>query len=166
MAKGIEADELAEMGRRVAIRRVRPADRDDAAQEFALAALLAARDAPPADNLRGYQYHAGYRAALRVAARRTGERRRERELDGHGPIDPAGPAAGEYRVLVRELLARLPARARQVLILRYGLDGGSAHTLAEIGDLLGISAQRVLQIQRKALRTLQRPQNPSDYHYR
>jgi RNA polymerase primary sigma factor len=53
-------------------------------------------------------------------------------------------------------LAELPAREQRVLTLRFGLDGGEAHTLAEVGALLGVGRERARQIERQALLTLRR----------
>ena len=49
-----------------------------------------------------------------------------------------------------ELLAHLPERARQVLIRRYGVDGGEPATLRELAEELGVSRERVRQLQREA----------------
>ncbi len=48
-------------------------------------------------------------------------------------------------------LSSLDDRERRVLTLRHGLDGQHPHTLAEVGRLLKISTQRVLQLERRAL---------------
>ena len=55
-----------------------------------------------------------------------------------------------------EALARLENRERTVLILRYGLgDGdGEPKTLGEIGGRLGVSRERVRQIETEALKRL------------
>ena len=49
-----------------------------------------------------------------------------------------------------EAVARLPERERYVLIRRYGLDDRDPVTLAELGDELKISRERVRQLQREA----------------
>lgn len=49
------------------------------------------------------------------------------------------------------LISELPSRERRVLYLRYGLAGESEHTLEEVGDILGISRERVRQLQLRAL---------------
>ena len=51
---------------------------------------------------------------------------------------------------VNEVLALLPPREAQVLRLRFGLSGGHAHTLSEIGNKLGITRERVRQIEAQA----------------
>ncbi len=55
---------------------------------------------------------------------------------------------------LREAIQRLPERARYVLVRRYGLDHRGPATLAELGDELEISRERVRQLQREAERIL------------
>jgi RNA polymerase primary sigma factor len=51
-------------------------------------------------------------------------------------------------------LSSLPERERQVLILRYGLDDSEPKTLEEIGRRLGLTRERVRQIELESLRRL------------
>jgi RNA polymerase primary sigma factor len=52
----------------------------------------------------------------------------------------------------------LSPRERQVLRLRYGLgDGAREHTLGEIADVLGVTSERVRQIESAALSKLRQP---------
>ena len=51
-------------------------------------------------------------------------------------------------------LLELPAREREVLTLRYGLDGTEPKTLEEIGRKLGLTRERVRQIELDSLRRL------------
>ena len=56
---------------------------------------------------------------------------------------------------VQDLLARLPERERRVVELRYGLDGdGRCATLGEVGEEIGVTRERVRQVQNTALRRL------------
>jgi RNA polymerase primary sigma factor len=55
---------------------------------------------------------------------------------------------------VRRLVDDLEARERRVLMLRFGLVSRSPMTLREVGRELGISRERVRQIERRALRQL------------
>ena len=55
---------------------------------------------------------------------------------------------------LHDLLAKLPARERQVLSWRFGLGDDRDHTLEAIGNKLGLSRERIRQIETAALRTL------------
>ena len=57
-------------------------------------------------------------------------------------------------VQLKEAIERLPERARYVLVRRYGLDDRQPATLAELGNELEISRERVRQLQREAERIL------------
>jgi RNA polymerase primary sigma factor len=57
-------------------------------------------------------------------------------------------------VQIRDLLKSLTPRERQVIQLRYGLDGRREHTLQEAGRRLGLSHEAVRQVESRALRKL------------
>jgi RNA polymerase primary sigma factor len=52
------------------------------------------------------------------------------------------------------LLSELTPREQQILRLRYDEDGNKAMTLQEVGGEIGLSRERVRQIQKKALMKL------------
>ena len=56
-----------------------------------------------------------------------------------------------------EALQRLSDRERVVVGMRFGLDGQREHTLAEVAAQLGVSVERVRQIQVRALAKLDTP---------
>jgi RNA polymerase primary sigma factor len=53
-----------------------------------------------------------------------------------------------------ESVARLPERQRHVLVRRYGLDGEKPATLADLSEELGVSRERIRQLQRETERAL------------
>jgi RNA polymerase primary sigma factor len=55
-----------------------------------------------------------------------------------------------------DALAELPARERKVLELRFGLDDDQPKTLREIGEVMGLSRERMRQIESRALNKLRR----------
>jgi RNA polymerase primary sigma factor len=67
----------------------------------------------------------------------------------------AGTVIGEMEMgWLADALEKLPERHRRVLIKRYGLGEEEAATLAQLSEELGISRERVRQLQREAERIL------------
>src|SRR5829696_5699074 len=67
----------------------------------------------------------------------------------------AGTVIGEMEIdWLAEAVVRLPERHRYVLIKRYGLGDEETATLAQLSEELGISRERVRQVQREAERML------------
>ena len=56
---------------------------------------------------------------------------------------------------VNRVLASLPRREREVIELRYGIVGGQACTLEEVGRAFNITRERVRQIENRTLKKLQ-----------
>ena len=55
---------------------------------------------------------------------------------------------------IARLLGRLAEREAWVLKMRYGLIDGHEHTLEDVGQQLGVTRERIRQIESKALRKL------------
>ena len=56
-------------------------------------------------------------------------------------------------------LDELSEREASIIKLRFGLEGNRSHTLKELGEIFGVTRERIRQIQQKALRKLRSPQN-------
>jgi RNA polymerase primary sigma factor len=72
--------------------------------------------------------------------------------DAATPAEEVEQEHGDSKV--RQVVGGLPSPDRDVLTLRYGLGGTEAVALRETGRRLGISAERVRQIEDRALRKL------------
>jgi RNA polymerase primary sigma factor len=58
---------------------------------------------------------------------------------------------------LREAMSHLTAREREILTLRYGLNDGTAHTLEEVGRILGLTRERIRQLEAEAMKKLRDP---------
>ena len=79
------------------------------------------------------------------------------------PDLPAVEPVAEERVLareVREAVERLPERERLIVERRYGLRNGEPATAREVGEVVGLSQQRVAQIGAKAESRLRKEMTP------
>jgi RNA polymerase sigma factor (sigma-70 family) len=73
------------------------------------------------------------------------------------PEDEAADALLSQQI--RQLINALPVREKRVIELRFGLDNGTGRTLEEVSNEMGITRERVRQIELKALKNLRDPQN-------
>src|SRR5436305_155281 len=77
-------------------------------------------------------------------------------------VDPEEAAQQEdLRGQLEGMLDSLGGRERQVIELHYGLDGAEDRTISQIGDALGVSRERIRQIEAKALRKLRHLSRPN-----
>jgi RNA polymerase primary sigma factor len=75
---------------------------------------------------------------------------------GEGPLPDEEVEVSLRCQALAEALAALSDREQKVLILRYGLDDAEPKTLEEIGRRLGLTRERVRQIETEALKRLAR----------
>ncbi len=73
-----------------------------------------------------------------------------------------GPADAATRVMLTQavgaVLNELSEREQEIVRLRFGLDGGQAKTLEEVGREFGVTRERIRQIEAKTLAKLRHPQ--------
>ena len=74
------------------------------------------------------------------------------DMQEHAPDRILGDS--ETLDLLRNLVEQLCPREREVLQMRFGLDGHQVMTLEEVGDAVGCTRERVRQIQNKAIKKL------------
>ena len=61
------------------------------------------------------------------------------------------------RERMEQLLTTLPPREARILRLRYGLQNGRTYTLEEVGRKMGLTRERIRQIETQALNRLRHP---------
>ncbi|MCI7640254.1 MAG: RNA polymerase sigma factor RpoD [Clostridiales bacterium] len=72
-----------------------------------------------------------------------------------------GPADATSNALLaealKEILDTLTEREADVLRMRFGMYDGRTHTLEEVGQIFGVTRERIRQIENKAIRKLRHP---------
>lgn len=79
-------------------------------------------------------------------------------IEDQDAIAPTDAAAFEMlKEQLEDVLDTLTDREENVLRLRFGLDDGRTRTLEEVGQVFGVTRERIRQIEAKALRKLRHP---------
>jgi RNA polymerase nonessential primary-like sigma factor len=79
-------------------------------------------------------------------------------LEDHHPTPEQVLTRAQLRADLMALLEELSSREASVIRLRFGLEDDTPRTLTEIGEQMGISRERVRQIEASALLKLRQPQ--------
>ncbi|HIE37658.1 MAG TPA: sigma-70 family RNA polymerase sigma factor [Anaerolineales bacterium] len=77
--------------------------------------------------------------------------------DDEAVAPPEAVSAAMLRGVLDDILQNLPPREVRILRLRYGLVDGETYTLEEVGKKLGVTRERVRQIEAQALSRLRHP---------
>jgi RNA polymerase primary sigma factor len=77
------------------------------------------------------------------------------------PDDRAGSPFDDLRLkadtkMIREVIEVLEPREREILRHRFNLDGDGEKTLEELGDMFGVTRERIRQLQNIALTKMRR----------
>ncbi len=76
-------------------------------------------------------------------------------------IEAPAPAETVAQTMLTEeigdILDQLTPREARILRLRYGLQDGESRTLKEVGEMFGLSRERIRQLEKEALRKLRHP---------
>ena len=72
-----------------------------------------------------------------------------------GPVDATSTAM--LSEALTEILGTLTEREADVLRMRFGMYDGRTHTLEEVGQIFGVTRERIRQIENKAIRKLRHP---------
>ena len=77
--------------------------------------------------------------------------------DRHGDLPYEAAVAAFAHASVQQAVGRLPHREREVLRLRFGLEGSEPQTLEQVGRAFRLTRERIRQIEAKALAKLRHP---------
>ncbi|MFQ3650688.1 MAG: RNA polymerase sigma factor RpoD/SigA [Gemmataceae bacterium] len=100
-----------------------------------------------------------YNSAPQSDASESGWSLDEMLMDGNTKTPDTEMVEADVLKHVLELLDRMDTREATVLRMRFGLDGGEQKTLKEIGESLGLTRERVRQIESEALGKLYESMN-------
>jgi RNA polymerase primary sigma factor len=77
--------------------------------------------------------------------------------DRHGDLPYEAAVTAIAHATVQQAIGRLPPREREVLRLRFGLEGSEPQTLEQVGRSFRLTRERIRQIEAKALARLRHP---------
>ena len=96
--------------------------------------------------------------SLDTPIRDQGESRVGDLIEDENVEAPAEAASRQlFREGVNEVLDTLTEREAKVIRMRFGMEDGRTHTLEEVGKALGVTRERIRQIEAKAIKQLSHP---------
>jgi RNA polymerase primary sigma factor len=79
-------------------------------------------------------------------------------IEAPNAVNPQAVAeASALRQSLAEALSGLSEREQRILRMRFGIGGSAEHTLAEVGEVFGLTRERIRQIEASALAKLRNP---------
>jgi RNA polymerase primary sigma factor len=120
---------------------------------------IAAAMGQPAEKLARLRRPAAVVASLDTPLRGAGDTTLGEQIADPGLGVEEGHRARERRRALEAALARLPTREATVLRHRLGLVDDRCWTLTEVGRLLGVTRERVRQVESSGLRRLREPEH-------
>ena len=86
-------------------------------------------------------------------------------IEDEDTITPEESATGQLlKEQVKDMLGALTEREQKILKLRFGLEDGKQHTLAEVGQEFRVTRERIRQIEAKALAKLRKHKDARKLH--
>src|SRR5215468_2456323 len=91
-------------------------------------------------------------------------------MDDHSPGPEANAVSLDFQRYAQRILATLSPREEKIVRMRFGIGERAEHTLEETGKILGVTRERIRQIESAALKKLRHPRrglaNPSGWDTR
>jgi len=82
----------------------------------------------------------------------------ENFIEDRGSVSPADAVINiNLKEMTEQVLNTLTPREERVIKMRFGLEDGTERTLEEVGQVFGVTRERIRQIEAKALRKLRHP---------
>lgn len=140
--------------------RLRRAERDLMQQQGrdATVAELAAMLNMTEQQVRELRKHMQDPMSLEAPVGEAGDTRLEELIETPDPQDVLEEVSNDLlREQLTQVLDTLTERESNVIRYRFGLDGNRAHTLEEVGQMYGVTRERIRQIESKAIKKLRHP---------
>ena len=89
----------------------------------------------------------------------TIKRKNTISTDKQAKIQPMSAKQKEMCTIATQILSELDPKEEMVLRLRFGMSTNKTSTLEEVSEYIGVTRERIRQIEQNALKKLARPEN-------